>query len=259
MLMRRIILPGTCLFIASIFIGATALGAEIELPFSENWNAETPGDNVSQLTDWSLESAYGSAPAGEGTIVAVGGGDNVLNLNPAGSDSIGICSEATGFGEALLTVESDIQLTGDGAGAGVLGFCRKTAALDGYVLAVSRDGSGGAWLDLRKFDGSLDDSFTVGPVQITNLDPTVRHAYRLEAAFAGGQIDFSVYVDNTLRTETNLSPTDTDPHDFSDGVRFVLASNYGQQAYFDDFQAIPEPCTLTLLGLSGAALLRRRR
>jgi len=246
-------------FCAAVAAGVPAARADLPMPFVENWNAEAPGDRADQLTWWAHEGAYGGAPAGDAVIVPLGGGDNALDMNPSGSESMGIRSDSTLFGAPLLWMETDMQLTADGAGAGVIGFCQAAAALNGYALAVSRDGTGGAWVDLRKFDGDLNDSFTVGPVNITTLDPTQRHTYRLEAAFSAGQIAFSVLVDGSPLTSPNLNPVDTDPHGFSGGLRFALASNFGQQAYFDDFQALPEPATFCLLTLGGAVLLCRRR
>jgi|GEM_PF-3327164 len=252
---RLVLVVGLCVFLVS----GTATWADVVLPFTENWNGETAGDDASQLAHWGYESAYGAAPAADATIVHIGGGDNVLDMNPRNAESMGIRSERALFGGSLLSVETDMQLTTDGDGAGVIGFSQNTAALNGYVLAVSRDGSGGAWVDLRKFDGDLNDSFTVGPVQVATLDPTLPHTYRLEATFSPGQIAFEVYVDNSHLTSPNLNPIDSTPHTFSDGLRFALASNFGQQAYFDDFQAIPEPAMLGLLSVGGLGLLRKRR
>lgn len=253
---RFVLVVSLCAFLVP---GAT-LWADISLPFVENWNSEASGNNANQLTWWDYESAYGDAPADDATILHIGGGDNVLDMNPRSSESIGIRSERAMFSGALLSVESDMQLTTDGDGAGVIGFSQNAAPLNGYVLAVSRDGSGGAWVDLRKFDGDLNDSFTVGPVQVTTLDPTLRHTYRLEAVFSPGQIVFSVHIDGSHLTHPNLNVTDSaPPHDFTGGLRFVLASNFGQQAYFDDFQAVPEPVTLGLISLGGLGLLKKRR
>jgi len=244
----------------AVLVTAPAAKADLALPFTETFNTETTGDDASELTWWAYEPAYGSAPAADAVIVDVGGGDKVFDMNPGATDSMGVRSDRATFGPVLFWVETDMLLTSDGNGAGVVGFSQNTETLNGYVLAVSRDGSGGAWLDLRRFDGDLDDSFTVGPVHVTDLDPTDVHRYRLEADFGtAGQIGFAVRVDGQLQTDPNLTPVDTDPHDVSDGVRGVLAANGGQQVYFDNVNITPEPATLVLLTLGGVALAARRR
>jgi len=243
-----------------VLVAVPAARADLALPFTEIFNAETTGDDASELTWWAYEPSYGSAPAADAVIVDVGGGDKVFDMNPGGTESMGVRSDRATFGPVLFWVEADMLLTSDGNGAGVIGFSQNTEALNGYVLAVSRDGTGGAWLDLRRFDGDLNDSFTVGPVHLTDLDPTEVHRYRLEADFGtAGQIDFAARVDGQLQTDPNLAPVDTDPHDVSDGVRGVLAGNGGQQAYFDNVNLTPEPVTLVLLTLGAVGLVARRR
>ena len=248
---------GVCILLMLLSFGVAR--AEVPMPFVEDWEGESAGDNANQLADWSYQSAYGTAPASEAFIVD-NAGDNVLNMNPGSSNSMGINSDRALFGGPVLTVESDMLLTTDGDGAGVIGFAEYGAPLQGYVLAVSRNGSN-AWFDLRKFDGDLNDSFTVGPVSVA-IDPTETHHYMLAATFEeDGDIAFEVYLDYSVTplSSPNLQPVDNSPHDFTDGAQFVLASNFGQQAYFDNFQALPEPATMSLLALGSLAMLRQRR
>ena len=239
-------------------MGSGDLKADISMPFQDNWNQETAGDNANQLTWWDYESSYGDAPAGDTTVITVSGSDKALNMNPNGSESTGICSQRTFLGGSVLSIQTDLQLTTDGAGAGVLGFCENEDPLYGYVLAVSRGTSGGAWLNLRKFDGDLNNSFTTDPVFYASLNPLVAHTYRLDATFSTGQIAFDVFVDGDHKVNANLEPVDIDPYGFTNGLQFVLASNFGQQAYFDNFQAVPEPGTLALLACGGLLLKRKR-
>lgn len=223
--------------------------------FQDNWDHETVGDNANQLTWWRYEASYGSAPAADAIIVPVSGTDKALNMNPGGNLSMGIRSQYAYSVGTWLSMRTDMLLTTDGNGAGVIGFARSNAPLYGYVLAVSRDPGGGTWLDLRKFNGDLNDSFTVGPVLVSTINPLVRQTYRLDAVFTSGAITFSVYVNNVHQTHPNLNVTDSAPHNFANGAWFVLAANFGQQAYFDNFFAIPEPATCTLL-MAGVTLLR---
>jgi hypothetical protein len=242
---------------AAMWLGGAAARADIVLPFAESWNGETAGDNASQLTWWSYESSYGTALASDTTIVTVSGADKALNMNPRNAESTGIRSQRAFFGGTVLSMQSDMQLTTDGAGAGVIGFCKATGALYGYVLAVSHDPGGGAWLDLRKFYGNLDDSFTTGAVYYS-FNPLIRHTYRMDAVFDAGQIAFSVYVDGEHKSHPYLDVTDTNPHSFADGLDFVLAANGGQQVYLDNFQAVPEPVTMLLLGVGAVAIKKRK-
>jgi hypothetical protein len=255
MMKISLVWPRVVLYAMVICVSGGSSGADITLPFGETWNQETSGDNANQLTRWNYESSYGTAPASDTTIVTVSGAEKALNMNPRNSESTGIRSQRADFSGSVLSIKSEIQLTTDGAGAGVIGFCKATGPLFGYVLAVARDPGGGAWLDLRKFFGNLNDSFTTGAVYFP-FDPLTRHTYRLDAAFTGGQIDFSVYVDGEHMSHPYLDVTDSNPHTFAGGLNFVLASNYGQQAYFDNFAATPEPATLLLLA-AGAIALRK--
>jgi len=239
---------------------AVVAHAQLSLPFTDDWDSETPGDNANQLDNWVYQPAYGDAPASETVVVDAGGSNYVLDMNPSASESTGISSERFDYlGGTIFSVSSDMQLTTDGSGAGVIGFAKYGAPLYGYVLAVSRNGSD-AWFDLRRFDGDLNDSFTVGPVSIS-IDPTTAHTYTLEAHLFADRIEFFVFLDDspTPLPNAELQPVDNDPHDFSGGFSAVLASNFGQQAYFDNFEALPEPATMTILAAAGTALLRRRR
>ena len=237
---------------------AAAAPAQLELPFTEDWYNETDGDNANQLDNWSYQPAYGTAPAGD-TPIYDAGGDNVLNMNPGASNSTGLSSDRFDFGATVFSVQADMQLTTDGSGAGVIGFAQYGNPLYGYVLAVSRNGSN-AWFDLRRFDGDLNDSFTAGPVSVA-IDPTLAHNYKLRALIWGDRIEFSVFLDGspTKMPFPDLQPIDYAPHDFSGGFSAVLASNFGQQAYFDNIQVIPEPAVMTLLTIGAAALIRSRR
>ena len=120
---------------------AAVAHAQLALPFTDDWDSETPGDNANQLDNWSYQSVYGSAPATDTVIVDAGASNYVLNMNPSGSNSTGISSARIDFGATLFSVESAMQLTTDGNGAGVIGFAQYGSPLFGYVLAVSRNGS----------------------------------------------------------------------------------------------------------------------
>jgi hypothetical protein len=63
----------TLFLVALVLSLASVASAQIELPFTEDWYGETHGDNANQLINWSYQSAYGTAPAGDTTIYDLAG------------------------------------------------------------------------------------------------------------------------------------------------------------------------------------------
>lgn len=253
-----------------------SLRADFSTIFSENWEAETVGDNANQLTNWQYEPAYGNGAATDAEIMYIEGVTNFLSLDPPNPPpsnedaSMGIRTSnsfLTATPGWILSIKSKVALNQDeGGGAGTIGFSQADGALYGYGLAISRESkTGGGFnsvVEIFEFGGSLTgEGYDYEIVEVDPTDGANAHTFELRASVYSGSIDFQVYCDDELIPELNR--TDDTPVDFDDGVTFSLASNLGQQAYFDEFVAaediIPEPASLWLLTAGGLLAARRRR
>ena len=268
--------PAAGVWAVALLAAVPAAQADFSTIFTENWEAETVGDNADQLTNWQYESDYGNGLSTDAEIMYSPGLGQFLSMNPPnpppwGEDaSMGIRTQssfATALPGQILSIKSKVALDqNDGGGAGTIGFSQANAALYGYGLAVSLvDKAGGGYnavMEIFEFNGSLTgNGYGYEIVEVDPTDSSPAHTFELQAAAYQDSIEFQVYYDDTLVPALNR--TDATPVDFGDEVTFSLASNLGQLAYFDDFVAaeapIPEPASLTLLALGGLAVIRRRR
>ena len=242
---------GRIALLIGLFAGVSLLQADFITIFSEDWESEVVGDNADQLANWQYEPAYGNGLPSDAVILtdAVWPFGKFLCIDPPngyGPDaSMGIHTSGASFLTAtpgkILSIKSKIALNpGEGGGAGVIGFAQSVHPLYGYGLAVSRslneqDGFD-TLLEIFEFNGDLT-GMGYG-YQIVSIDPTDNtnvHTFELQAAILPDSIDLDVYWDDTLVPQLNHS--DTTPVDFGSGVIFSLATNIGQQAFFDDFVA----------------------
>ena len=262
-------------FVGVLLISVGSVQADFTQIFSEGWSGDT-GHNGSNLNNWNHESDYGDGTATDITILSAGAPyGNILSLDPPNRPqppygqpseySVGIKTKSSYSSAALndvLSIKSKIQLLDDGGGAGVIAFARSTNPLYGYGLAVSRYINNDAILEIRKFTGTLD-STGFGYHIVSGLSAIDINTYRLQATFNSGSTEFDVYVNGSTTPIAALNYTDDSPVSLDGSVNFVLASNIGQKAYFDDFLAegdvIPEPATLLLLGLGGMVLRRKNK
>ena len=122
-------------------------------------------------------------------------------------------------------------------------------------------------MEIRKFTGTLD-SAGFGYHIVSGLSALDINTYQLEATFNSDEsIEFDVYLNDSPTPIADLNYVDDFPVSLDGSVRFALASNIGQMAYFDDFLAegdvvvVPEPGTILMIlgGLAGISGIVRRR
>ncbi len=137
----------------------------------------------------------------------------------------------------------------------------------------------GSWSEVDlELDASLIAAVNANDtleVDISTSESGASVGWWLQAAFViqGGNATGSYYLqtaesaiispDGSLTTTTlsfNYAPLMTDgPLTDWGKIRLVVNGGGGGTLYYDNLRAVPEPATMTLLGLGGLALLRRRK
>lgn len=228
--------------------------------FDETWSEETAGDNLSQLTNWSLTNA---APPSTGAIVDSGGGDNVLEV---ASTSLVLLTTASSFLDAEHN-QYNISF-GLGIASGSNNFVDNGIVVEDatngnleYRLFSRTIGDGTSVMRIQKNDnGSFSDvggQFNVGNVKGTGLQD-----YSWIMTTTGSATSFDLYFNDVYQGTIVDSSS---PIDFASGFKLaILAQPIGQPTTWDDISvtSIPEPAEGAMVIGSVLLLmsyLRRRR
>jgi hypothetical protein len=212
------------------------------------------------------------------------GSDNVLNFG-AGKSYLNVTSSE------LLQAASGLTTNGGGNGSWVNIFtfieAVKTTAAGGFGLYDSNDGSSGngpeAWVDKTGhlntgWDGKANTTTGHIYTSTATIDPTQWHWYAVTVNCSTGHQATNVYVDGNLmvtgvtdvadgKEPLYLPPNPTDFFNYNNvadatraGVEVAALYTYGQELTQSQIQqAVPEPISMTLLGLGALTLIRRRK
>lgn len=265
--------------------------AAVTTPYSTDFT----GPNGSTPADWTVGIAYGvgdsdlatsfniqnnalSFVASQSTSGAVGNLSAFARVQVDAADPVAnggnfiITSEVT---PASLTIDTNgnkafqaglVALGSSGFGG--------TDALHGTSdhpfywasLVLAHDGTPSITtgdIILQRADGTETKRVVANVLDTIDIEIGSPLTFRLEGTYNElGHLTLSFTISDGTATTTPVTLIDTDPLGgdyFGYRIRQVNGDDYSIGVNLDNFSIVPEPASLSLLGLGGLAMLRRRR
>ena len=199
---------------------------------------------------WTALEEAGPAPATDGEVLSFGASrrNMYLPFEP---------------GEAVYELSVDVRTHGvdDSSEWHGLGFMGQDPRLEEGNMAFGGDPEGGRpWMLLRNngaavtFAGPGGDNNLGGPGEGT-FDPDVFHTLRLVLDTTAEQWTVDYFINDTQIGDTFTYSENPD----IGSVGLSASGGSGFVFTYDNFELIPEPASLALMGLGGLLLLRRSR
>src|SRR5690606_31635510 len=116
---------------------------------------------------------------------------------------------------------------------------------------------------LQRADGTETKRVVANVLDTIDIEIGSPLTFRLEGTYNElGHLTLSFTISDGTATTTPVTLIDTDPLGgdyFGYRIRQVNGDDYSIGVNLDNFSIVPEPASLSLLGLGGLAMLRRRR
>ncbi len=156
-----------------------------------------------------------------------------------------------------------LMATGNEAHRSVIAFGKTSDSGWGPYMGLNAEGDERT---LKHFDGSVWHPIATGIY--TGL-PAAFYDVFLDIDLNNNTLDAVVRIheDGSLFASVSGLPLCSNPGDVPDELAYVMVSNEGTNRpggaqyyhFYDNLDYVPEPASLTLFGLAGLAILRRRR
>jgi len=183
------------------------------------------------------------------------------------SDPLDMLHPDGGGGPGVWPAGGDGYLIHDG-GKGSIGLRQNASGVISFSLVTQADGEGAlnsGGLIMNNLNGNAVtgdvDSGEAGTLNFLEFDPTAWHDFKIDI-MAGGSGTHIVGISLDGAPGINFEVTAGSGNDF-DGISYLAIGqgSTGQSGAIDiDYvSVIPEPMTLTLLGLGAFGVIRRRR